>query len=237
MSSASNTAQPDTIPTAPSVWRRTSSRCTRSGLDRSSWCRRPAAASRCRWTAGWCSRRRPSAGMPSRAKCWDWWKGLCERDRDVAKTKGRVFSGARPTGRPHLGNYLGAIQNYVALQDDYECIYCVVDLHALTTLEITADLKENTREMVLDFLAASIRPEGALIFVPSHGPEVPELHTTLSMVTPLGKLTDLPTFKEMARLHPHNVNYGLVGYPVLMTAGIVLYKTNVVPVGLDQAPP
>jgi len=72
----------------------------------------------------------------------------------VAKKRGRVFSGARPTGRQHLGNYLGAIQNYVALQDDYECIYCVVDLHALTTLETTSDLKENTREMVLDFLAA-----------------------------------------------------------------------------------
>jgi len=154
----------------------------------------------------------------------------------VAKKRGRVFSGARPTGRQHLGNYLGAIQNYVALQDDYECIYCVVDLHALTTLETTSDLKENTREMVLDFLAAGIRPEESIIFVQSHVPEVTELHTILSMVTPLGKLTDLPTFKEMARLHPHNVNYGLVGYPVLMTADIVLYKANVVPVGLDQAP-
>ncbi|MBM2844071.1 MAG: trpS [Anaerolineales bacterium] len=86
----------------------------------------------------------------------------------MTKKKGRVFSGARPTGRQHLGNYLGAIQNYVALQDDYECIYCVVDLHALTTLETTADLKENTREMVLDFLAAGIRPEESIVFVQSH---------------------------------------------------------------------
>jgi tryptophanyl-tRNA synthetase len=154
----------------------------------------------------------------------------------VSKVKGRVFSGARPTGRQHLGNYLGAIQNYVALQDDYECIYCVVDLHALTTLETTESLQDNTREMVLDFLAAGIRPDESIIFVQSHVPEVTELHTILSMVTPLGKLTDLPTFKEKARLQPHNINYGLVGYPVLMTADIALYKAGVVPVGVDQAP-
>jgi tryptophanyl-tRNA synthetase len=147
-----------------------------------------------------------------------------------------VFSGARPTGRQHLGNYLGAIRNYVALQDDFDCIYCVVDLHALTTLETTGSLRENTREMVLDFLAAGIRPEETIVFVQSHVPEVTELHTVLSMVTPLGKLTDLPTFKEKARQQPHNVNYGLVGYPVLMTADIALYKAELVPVGVDQAP-
>jgi tryptophanyl-tRNA synthetase len=150
--------------------------------------------------------------------------------------KGRVFSGARPSGRQHLGNYLGAIQNYVALQDDYECVYCIVDLHALTTVESTEPLREYTREMALDWLAAGIRPEETIVFVQSHVPEVTELHTLLSMVTPLGKLTDLPTFKEKARLQPHNVNYGLVGYPVLMTADIVLYKANIVPVGSDQAP-
>ena len=150
--------------------------------------------------------------------------------------KGRVFSGARPTGRQHLGNYLGAIRNYVALQDDYDCVYCIVDLHALTTVEDTENLKQNTREMALDFLAAGIRPDESIIFVQSHVPEVTELHTILSMVTPLGKLTDLPTFKDMVRQHPDNVNYGLVGYPVLMTADIVLYKSHVVPVGIDQAP-
>ena len=150
--------------------------------------------------------------------------------------KGRVFSGARPSGRQHLGNYLGAIKNYVALQDDYDCVYCIVDLHALTTVEDTEDLKKNTREMALDFLAAGIRPQESIIFVHSHVPEVTELHKILSMVTPLGKLTDLPTFKEKVRQNPDNVNYGLVGYPVLMTADIVLYKSNLVPVGIDQAP-
>ncbi len=150
--------------------------------------------------------------------------------------KGRVFSGARPTGRQHLGNYLGAMRNYVALQDEYECIYCIVDLHALTTVETTENLRQNTYEMALDWLAAGIRPEETIVFVQSHVPQVTELHLILSMVTPLGKLTDLPTFKEKVRQQPDNVNYGLLGYPVLMTADIVLYKAQLVPVGIDQAP-
>jgi tryptophanyl-tRNA synthetase len=150
--------------------------------------------------------------------------------------KGRVFSGARPTGRQHLGNYLGAIKNYVALQDDYECVYCIVDLHALTTVEDTVGLRQNCKEMALDWLAAGIRPDESIVFIQSHVLEVTELHTLLSMVTPLGKLSELPTFKEKVRMQPDNVNYGLLGYPVLMTADIVLYKANVVPVGIDQAP-
>jgi len=150
--------------------------------------------------------------------------------------KGRVFSGARPTGRQHLGNYLGAVQNYVALQDDYDCVYCIVDVHALTTVETTQELKQNTFEMAVDWLAAGIRPEETILFVQSHVPEVMELHTYLSMVTALGKLTDLPTFKEKVAQQPENVNYGLLGYPILMTADIVLYKTDIVPVGVDQAP-
>ncbi len=153
------------------------------------------------------------------------------------KNPGRVFSGARPTGRQHLGNYLGAIKNYVALQDEYEdTIYCIVDIHALTTVETTKNLQQNTYEMALDWLAAGMRPEDSMIFIQSHIPEVLELHTFLSMVTPLGKLTDLPTFKEKIRHQPHNVNYGLVGYPVLMAADITLYKAVAVPVGIDQAP-
>ena len=150
--------------------------------------------------------------------------------------KGRVFSGARPTGRQHLGNYLGAIQNYVDLQKDYECVYCIVDLHALTTVEHTENLRQNTYEMALDWLAAGIRPQETIMFIQSHVPQVTELHLLLSMVAPLGKLTDLPTFKEKVRQQPNNVNYGLVGYPVLMAADIILYKANVVPVGIDQAP-
>ena len=156
----------------------------------------------------------------------------------MSNERGRVFSGARPTGRQHLGNYLGAIRNYVALQDDYDCVYCIVDLHALTTLEDTSTLREWTYEMALDWLAAGIDPEerDTILFVQSHVPQVTQLHTLLSMVTPLGRLTRLPTFKEKVRQQPENVNYGLVGYPVLMAADITLYKADTVPVGVDQAP-
>jgi len=150
--------------------------------------------------------------------------------------KRRVFSGARPTGRQHLGNYLGALQNWVKLQDEYECVYCIVDIHALTSLEDTSSLQRNIYEMMLDWLAAGLDPKKSILFVQSHVPEVMELHTLLSMVTPLSWLLRVPTFKEKVKLQPHNVNYGLVGYPVLQTADIVLYKAEVIPVGEDQVP-
>jgi tryptophanyl-tRNA synthetase len=148
----------------------------------------------------------------------------------------RVFSGARPTGRQHIGNYLGAVRNYVALQDEYDCVYCVVDIHALTTLERTESLREDIYEMVQDWLAAGIDPQKSIIFVQSHVPQVMELHTLFSMVTPVSWLLRVPTFKEKVKMQPHNVNYGLVGYPVLQTADIALYKGEVVPVGEDQLP-
>jgi tryptophanyl-tRNA synthetase len=149
---------------------------------------------------------------------------------------GRVFSGARPTGRQHIGNYLGAIQNYVALQKEYECVYCIVDIHALTTMNDPVKLRQSIKEMMLDWLAAGLDPKKSIMFVQSHVPEVMELYTLLGMVTPLGWLTRVATFKEKARQQPDNINYGLVGYPVLMTADILLYKANVVPVGEDQLP-
>ena len=109
-------------------------------------------------------------------------------------------------------------------------------MHDLTQAESAQGLKQNTLERALDWLAAGMRPEDSIIFVQSHVTQVMELHTYLSMVTQFGKLTDLPTFKEKVRQQPENINYGLVGYPVLMTADIVLYKTDIVPVGIDQAP-
>ena len=148
----------------------------------------------------------------------------------------RVFAGIRATGRQHIGNYLGAIQNFVALQDRYECIYSIVDLHSLTTLTDTDKLRGNVRETAMDLLAAGIRPEETILYVQSHVPEVSELHLLLSMVTPNGMLLRVPTFKEKVRSQPDNVNYGLVGYPVLQTADIVLYRANKVPVGEDQLP-
>jgi tryptophanyl-tRNA synthetase len=153
--------------------------------------------------------------------------------------KKRVFSGARPTGRQHIGNYLGAIQNWVRLQDEYQCIYCIVDIHALTSLEgreAVSTLQQNIQEMMLDWLAAGLDPQKSILFVQSHVPEVMELHTLLSMVTPLSWLLRVPTFKEKVKIQPQNVNYGLLGYPVLQTADIVLYKAEFVPVGEDQLP-
>ena len=150
--------------------------------------------------------------------------------------KRRIFSGCRPTGRQHIGNYLGALQNWVNLQDDYQGIYCIVDIHALTSLEDTGGLQRNIHEMMLDWLAAGLDPRKSILFAQSHVPEVTELHTLLSMITPLSWLLRVPTFKDKVKLQPQNVNYGLVGYPVLMTADIVLYKAEVVPVGEDQLP-
>ena len=148
----------------------------------------------------------------------------------------------RPSGRLHLGNYLGALQNWVALQQDYRCIYCAVDIHALTTVENpeeTAEIQPNIHDMLLDWLAAGIDPNQSIVFVQSQVPEVMTLHTLLSMVTPLGWLLRVPTFKEKVRQMDENeetVNYGLVGYPVLQTADIILYKADTVPVGRDQVP-
>ena len=155
---------------------------------------------------------------------------------------GRIFSGMRPTGKLHLGNYLGALQNWVDLQDNYQCIYSAVDVHALTTITSPSETREiqpNIHEMVLDWLAAGLDPDRSIIFIQSHVPEVMTLHTLLSMVVPIGWLMRVPTFKEKVRQMSEteeSVNYGLVGYPVLQTADIILYKANMVPVGEDQLP-
>ena len=156
--------------------------------------------------------------------------------------KGRIFSGMRPSGRLHLGNHIGALQNWVNLQKEYECIYCAVDIHALTdtaSKEAALQIQPNIYEMVLDWLAAGLDPEKSIIFVQSHVREVMVLHGILSMFTPMGWLMRVPTFKEKLRqldATEHTVSYGLVGYPVLMTADIVLYKADTVPVGEDQLP-
>lgn len=150
--------------------------------------------------------------------------------------KGRIFSGARPTGRQHIGNYLGALQNWVKLQDDYECVYCCVDIHALTSIIDTSNLQSNIYEMMLDWLAVGLDPKKSILFVQSRVPQVTELHTLLGMITPLSWLLRVPTFKEKVKSQPENVNYGLVGYPVLMASDILLYRATVVPVGEDQLP-
>ena len=151
-------------------------------------------------------------------------------------SKGRVFSGFRVTGEQHIGNYLGAIRNYVALQDEFECIYCAVDVHSLTTLEDSREIGPNSLQSAIVMLAAGVDPQRSIIFVQSHVPEVMELTEYFSMVVTLGALTRVPTFKEKVRQQPDNVNLGLVGYPVLMAADILLYKADTVPIGIDQEP-
>ena len=157
-------------------------------------------------------------------------------------TNGVILSGMRPSGRLHLGNYFGALQNWVRLQDDYDCFYMVADVHALTTLsgaEETRTIAPDVREMALDWLAAGLDPERSVLFVQSQVPEHLVLQVLLSMSAPLGWLMRVPTFKERVRQigdNEENVPFGLVGYPVLQTADIAIYKADKVPVGIDQAP-
>jgi tryptophanyl-tRNA synthetase len=149
----------------------------------------------------------------------------------------RVLSGMRPSGRLHLGNYLGALENWVRLQDTMECFYFVADWHVLTdTLEI-GEVPQNTIEMAADWLGAGLDPERSTLFVQSLIPEHAELHLLLSMVTPVSWLERVPTYKErIEQLHLESPSYGLLGYPVLQAADIVMYGANWVPVGIDQVP-
>ena len=147
----------------------------------------------------------------------------------------RTFSGIQPSGVVHLGNDLGAIRNYVRLQAEYEAIYCIVDYHALTSTHDGAVLRQRTREMAASLLALGLDPERCTLFVQSHRPEVTELTWLLATVTPVSWLERTPTYKEKRRDQPEDVNHGLLTYPVLQAADIVLYKASLVPVGKDQA--
>jgi len=152
---------------------------------------------------------------------------------------GRVLSGMRPTGKLHIGHYVGALQNWIRLQEKYECFYFVADWHALTTdYADTTRIKSNIIEMVIDYLAAGLDPEKATLFIQSHVPQHAELHLLLSMMTPLGWLERVPTYKEQRdNIKDKDLGtYGFLGYPVLMTSDILMYRANYVPVGEDQVP-
>jgi tryptophanyl-tRNA synthetase len=146
----------------------------------------------------------------------------------------RIFSGVQPTGNLHLGNYLGAIRNWVALQRDYDCIFCIVDLHALTVPQDPAQLKAQTREVTAAYIASGIDPERCVIFNQSAVPGHAELAWLLSCLTPLGWLNRMTQFKEKAGKQREEAGLGLFAYPVLMAADIILYKATHVPVGEDQ---
>jgi tryptophanyl-tRNA synthetase len=149
--------------------------------------------------------------------------------------RGRVFSGVQPSGLPHVGNYLGAFGNYIAMQDGYDAIYCIVDYHALTSTHDAALIRRSTEEMALGLLALGLDPSRAVLFRQSDRPEHVELMWLLASVTPTGWVERTPSFKDKRRSQPDDVNLALLAYPVLQAADIAIYKARYVPVGRDQA--
>jgi len=145
-----------------------------------------------------------------------------------------VFSGIQPTGELHLGNYLGAVRNWVALQDEYRCVFCIVDYHALTQDYDAKEMARRVTEMVIDLIALGIDPERSLVFLQSMVPEHTELGWVLTNVTGFGDLERMTQFKDKSASQPENINVGLFQYPVLQAADILLYKAERVPVGQDQ---
>ena len=145
-----------------------------------------------------------------------------------------VLSGIRPTGNLHLGNYYGAVQNFVKMQEDYNCYYFIADWHSLTTHPKPEDIQQSARTILAEYLACGIDPEKSTIYIQSDVPETIELYLYLNMNCYLGELERVTTFKEKARKQPNNVNAGLLTYPTLMAADILIHKSNFVPVGKDQ---
>ena len=159
------------------------------------------------------------------------------RDQTNENKNKRVLSGMRPTGKLHLGNYVGALQNWVSLQHQYKCFFFIADWHALTTdYEDTSRLASNTLEILLDWLAAGLNPEKCTMFVQSHVVQHAELHVLFSMITPLGWLERVPSYKEQQQnLSTKDLStYGFLGYPLLQAADILIYLADYVPVGEDQ---
>ena len=157
------------------------------------------------------------------------------------ENKKRIMSGMRPTGKLHLGHYLGVIKNWVNLQDEYECYFSIADWHALTTkYNQTQDMKQNVQDVLLDWLCSGIDPEKSTIYLQSLVPQTASLHIYLSMITPQNWVERDPTLKDLAKImnqereNMSNLPYGLFGYPVLMTADILTFNAHLVPVGIDQ---
>ena len=151
-----------------------------------------------------------------------------------AEPKKRIFSGVQPSGNITLGNYLGAIKNWVDLQDKYECIYAMMDLHTITVRQTPAELRKRTLELLALYIAAGIDPEKCIMFVQSHNSAHAELGWILNCYTYMGELQRMTQFKDKSARHADNINAGLFTYPVLMAADILLYQTDYVPVGKDQ---
>lgn len=148
--------------------------------------------------------------------------------------KKRIFSGIQPSGELTLGSYMGAIKNWVALQDEYECFYCIVDMHAITVRQNPAELRRRALEQLAQYLACGLDPEKCVLFIQSHAPQHAELGWILGCYTQFGELSRMTQFKQKAQQHQENITAGLFTYPVLMTADILLYQSDLVPVGEDQ---
>lgn len=148
----------------------------------------------------------------------------------------RVFSGIRATGRLHLGNYFGAVKGMLALQDAYDCIFSVVDLHTITVPYNSKTLKQSIRDIIIDYLAVGLDPKKCHLEIQSKVPQHTELAYLLSTIYPVSRLEDMPTYKDKKAQYPKYVNMGLLYYPVLMAADVLLYKGELVPVGIDQEP-
>ena len=155
-------------------------------------------------------------------------------DNSIIIPKKTIFSGVQPSGNLTIGNYLGAIKNWTTLQDEYNCIYCVVDMHAITVRQVPADLRRRTYETLAVYIAAGLDPEKNTLFVQSHVPEHAVLAWDLGCFTMFGELNRMTQFKDKSRSNADNINAGLFTYPVLMAADILLYKADLVPVGSDQ---
>ena len=152
----------------------------------------------------------------------------------MEKKKEIVMSGIRPTGFLHLGNYFGAVRNYVRMQETYPCYFMVADLHALTTMKETKELNGHVRRVMAENIACGLDPDKVAFYCQSHVPETAELYLFLNMLAYVGELEKTPTFKDKVRLQPQNVNAGLLTYPVLQAADILLHRATLVPVGKDQ---
>jgi len=148
--------------------------------------------------------------------------------------KKRIFSGIQPSGELTLGSYMGAIKNWVALQDEYECVYCIVDLHAITVRQNPADLRRRAMEQLAQYIACGLDPEKNVMFIQSHVPQHAELGWILGCYTQFGELSRMTQFKDKSSKHKDNITAGLFTYPVLMAADILLYQADLVPVGADQ---
>ena len=148
--------------------------------------------------------------------------------------KKRIFSGIQPSGDLTLGSYMGAIKNWVELQDEYECVYCIVDMHAITVRQVPADLRRRSLEQLAQYIACGLDPQKNIMFIQSHVPQHAELSWVLGCYTQFGELSRMTQFKMKSQQHADNITAGLFTYPVLMAADILLYQTDLVPVGEDQ---